>query len=125
MRSVNKVVLLGHLAADPETKVTQLGHKMAKFKIVTNRDWRSSDGEHHQSTDYHKIVAWKKLGEACLEFLKKGSAVYLEGRIMNRSFDDKEGKKRLTTEIVADVINFISYKKSKNGEEINLIEVPA
>ena len=124
MKSVNKVLLMGHLAADPEAKITQLGHKMAKFKVVTNRDWRSSDGEFHQATDYHKIVAWKKLGEVCLEFLKKGAAVYLVGRIMNRSFQDKEGRKRLTTEIVADLVNFISYRKSKSGEEIHLIDVP-
>ena len=67
MRSVNKVLLMGHLAADPEERVTQLGHKMAKFKIVTNRDWRSNDGEYHQETDYHKIVAWRKLGEVFIK----------------------------------------------------------
>ncbi len=125
MRSINKVVLMGHLAADPEVKVTQSGHKMALFKVVTNRDWQSGDGERHQSTDYHKIIAWKKLAEICGGYLKKGSAVYLEGRIMNHNFQDKEGQKRLATQIVADLINFISYKKSKDAEEINLVEVPA
>lgn len=125
MRSINKVLLIGHLAADPEVRTTQAGHTMTLFKVVTNRDWKSRDGEHHQSTDYHKIVAWKKLGEICGQYLKKGSGVYLEGRLMNRQFQDKEGKDRRTTEIIADDINFISYKKTKGIEEVNLIEVPA
>jgi single-strand DNA-binding protein len=115
---------MGHLAADPELKTTQGGHKMAKFKIVTNRDWQSSDGEHHEAADFHKIITWKKLAEITSQFLKKGSAVYLEGRITNYTFQSKEGSKHTTTEIVADVINFISYKKNKDGEEINLVEVP-
>lgn len=116
---------MGHLAADPELKATQGGHQVARFKIVTNRDWKSSDGERHEATDYHKIIAWEKLGQICGEYLKKGSAVYLEGRLTNHTFEDKEGNKRLSTEIVADTVNFISYKKSSGKEVINIMEIPA
>jgi len=125
MRSVNKVVIMGNLATDPEVKSTTTGQTMAKFKIATNRDWKSPDGEHHQATDYHKIVAWRKLAEICGEHLQKGAGVYLEGRLMNRNFKDKEGIDRNTTEIVADTINFLSFKKNKEVEEVNLVEVPA
>jgi single-strand DNA-binding protein len=125
MRSVNKVVLMGHLATDPELKATTSGTSVAKFKIATNRDWKSSDGERHEATDYHKIVTWRKLAEICFQNLKKGAGVYLEGRLMNRQYTDKEGKDRSITEIVADTINFITAKKGRDGDTVNLIEVPA
>ena len=124
MRSVNKVLLIGHLATDPEMKMTEAGHTVTSFKLATNRDWSSSDGEHHQKTDYHKVVAWRKLGEVCGEYLKKGSGVYLEGYITNHHFKDQEGKDRKSTEIVADSVNFITYRKNKGAEEVNLVEVP-
>lgn len=125
MKSVNKVVLMGYLAADPEKKSTLTGKSVVNFKLATNRDWKSSNGEKRQTTDYHRIVAWQKLAEVCAEYLKKGSGIYLEGRIMNKHFTDKEGKERTMTEILADTINFVTYSKGKSAEEVNLIEVPA
>jgi len=125
MRSVNKVVLMGHLATDPELKATSNGSAMARFKIATNRDWKSSDGEKHESTDFHKVVAWKKLAEIAGQYLRKGAGVYLEGRLTNHKYQDKEGVDRTMTEIVADSINFITLKKTKDSEEVNLVEVPA
>ena len=116
---------MGHLAADPEVKSTTNGHTMAKFNIATNRDWKGSDGERHEATDFHKVVAWKKLAEICGQYLKKGAGVYLEGRLTNRQYQDKEGVARSLTEIVADTINFITLKKNKDVEEVNLVEVPA
>lgn len=115
---------MGHLAADPEVKSTTNGISVATFKIATNRDWKSSDGERHEATDYHKIVAWRKLAEICGQHLKKGAGVYLEGRLMNHKYQGKDGKDRLSTEIVADIIHFISFKKNKDAQEVNLIEVP-
>lgn len=117
--------LMGYLAADPELKSTTKGTSVATFKIATNRDWRSADGERHEETDFHKIVAWKGLGDVCGKYLKKGSGIYMEGRLMNREFKDKEGKKRFVTEIVADLVNFLSFKKNHDVEEVNLIEVTA
>lgn len=125
MRSVNKVILVGHLAADPEVRETPQGRKVANFKVATNRDWQSADGERHEATDYHKVVAWQKLGEICGQYLKKGSGVYMEGRIMNHAYTDKQGVDRFSTEIVADTVNFISSKKRGEHDEINLVEVEA
>jgi single-strand DNA-binding protein len=125
MRSVNKVVLMGHLAADPEVKSTSSGSAVANFKLATNRDWKSSDGEKHESTDFHRVVAWRKLAEIVGQYLKKGAGIYVEGRLTNRQYADKEGVNRTMTEIVADSINFITLKKNRDGEEVNLVEVPA
>lgn len=125
MRSVNKVILMGYLATDPELKTTGSGVSFSKFKVATNRDWMTADGEKKESADFHNVVAWRKLGEISSNNLSKGSGVYLEGRLANYSYKDSEGKDRKATEIVADSINFISYKKDKNSEVINLIEVPA
>jgi len=124
MRSVNKVLLMGHLATQPEMKQTPAGHTVTTFKVATNRDWVSKEGEAKPNADFHKIVAWRKLGEACGEYLKKGSGVYVEGRLSNHTFQDKEGKNRKSTEIVADVINFISVKKTKGADEVTIVDVP-
>lgn len=115
---------MGYLATDPEVKATNSGISVAHFKIATNRDWKSSDGERHEATDYHKVVAWRKLADICGQHLKKGSGVYLEGRLMNSKYQDAEGKDRTSTEIVADLIHFIGFKKNKDRAEVNLIEVP-
>ena len=125
MRSVNKVIVMGYLAADPELKTTTNGHSMAKFSVATNRDWINSDGEKQESADFHRVVAWKGLGEICSKHLSKGAGVYLEGRLSNRKYKDKDGNDRFSTEIVADAVNFINYKKNRNAEEVNLVEVPA
>lgn len=126
MRSVNKVLLMGHLASQPEMKMTEAGHTVTTFKVATNRDWVNKDGETRPNADFHKIVAWRKLGEACGEYLKKGSGVYIEGHLSNHNFQDKEGKNRKITEIIADVVNFISVKKNRGSEdgEVTLIDVP-
>ncbi len=125
MRSVNRVVLIGYLPADPETKSLQNGQSLVKFKVATHRDWKGRDGDKQQVTDFHKVVAWNALAQICGEYLKKGSAVYLEGRLMNGQYEDKAGIKKSSTEIVADIVNFINYRKNKDGEQINLVEVPA
>ncbi len=124
MRSVNKVVLMGYLAADPEAKITKNGHHLAKFRLATQRDWQGSDGEHKEAIDYHRIVAWNKSGDAVVKYLKKGSSVYVEGRIMNHHYEGGDGKDRLSTEIVADLVNFINIKKNKEGADVQLQEVP-
>jgi single-strand DNA-binding protein len=125
MRSVNKVIVMGYLAADPEIRETAAGHKVANFKVATNYEWTDGEGEKKQITDFHKVTAWRKLGEIVGKHLTKGSGVYLEGKLVNRSYKDKEGVKKDYTEIMADSINFISYKKNTDSEELNLVEVPA
>ncbi len=115
MKSLNRVSLLGHLVADPEVRETKNGNNVANFAIATNRRWKDSNGEKQGETDFHRIVAWKKLGELCGEYLKKGSSVYLEGQLRNRSYDTAEGEKRYTTEIIARDVNILTWKKGDKG----------
>jgi single-strand DNA-binding protein len=100
--SVNKVILVGKLGADPEVRYTSGGSAVASFSIATNERWNDKNtGEKQERTEWHRIVAWGRLGEICGEYLSKGKQVYIEGRLQTRSWDDRDGNKRYTTEIVA------------------------
>ena len=125
MRSMNKVMLIGRLAADPEQRTTTTGKSVSFFPIAINRDWKSSDGQKSHTTDYQRIVAWQGMADTCVKILKKGMGVYLEGRLMNRAFDDHRGEKKYMTEIVLDSLNVLDWLKSKDGkvEDVVLKEV--
>lgn len=99
-RSVNKVTLIGNLGKDPEVRYTAGGTAVATFSVATNESWKDAEGATQERTEWHNIVAWRKLAEICGEYLKKGSKIYLEGRIQYRTYDDKNGVKRYVTEIV-------------------------
>lgn len=101
MASVNKVIILGNLGADPELRYTNSGTAVANFRIATNDRWTDKAGESQERTEWHSIVAWSKLGEICGKYLKKGRPVYIEGRLQTRSWEDQAGNKRYTTEIIA------------------------
>ncbi len=102
-RSLNKVMLIGNLGKDPEMRYTPAGVPVASFSMATSESWRDQDGNTQERTEWHNIVAWRKLAEICSEYLKKGKKVYIEGRIQTRSYDDKNtGQKRYMTEIIAD-----------------------
>ena len=102
-KSLNKVMLIGHLGKDPELRYTTSGVAVATFSVATNESWKDQDGNLQERTEWHNIVAWRKLAEVCGEWLKKGKRVYIEGRIQTRSYDDKNtGAKKYFTEIVAD-----------------------
>lgn len=102
-RSLNKAMLIGNLGKDPELRYTTSGVAVATFSLATSVSWKDQDGNVQERTDWHNIVAWRKLAEICGEWLKKGKRVYIEGRIQTRSYDDKNtGQKRYITEIVAD-----------------------
>jgi single-strand DNA-binding protein len=107
MASVNKVILIGNLGSDPEVKYTPSGTAVANFNIATNESWLNKDGKKEERTEWHKIVVWSKLAELCGEYLAKGRPVYLEGRLQTRDWNDKDGNKRYTTEIVAQTIQFL------------------
>ncbi|MCX6137984.1 MAG: single-stranded DNA-binding protein [Ignavibacteriales bacterium] len=100
-KSLNKVQLIGHLGKDPELKYTPSGVAVATFSIATNESWKDQEGNVQERTEWHNIVAWRKLAEICGEWLKKGRRIYLEGRIQTRSYE-KDGVKKYITEIVAD-----------------------
>ena len=99
--SVNKVILVGRLGRDPETRYTGGGQAVANFSMATDETYKDKNGERQKRTEWHKIVVWSKLAEIAQQYLKKGSLLYLEGRLQTREWQDKEGQKRTTTEIVA------------------------
>lgn len=106
-RSLNKVQLIGNLTRDPELRYTPQGTAVCTFGVATNRSWTTEDGERHEDTEFHTIVAWTKLAEICAEFLSKGRQVYVEGRLSTREWEDKEGSRRRTTEVVATEVIFL------------------
>jgi single-strand DNA-binding protein len=99
--SVNKVILIGRLGADPEVRYTSDGTAVATFRIATTKRWSNQQGEKEEKTEWHRIVAWRRLGEICGEYLSKGKQVYIEGELQTRSWEDKDGNKRWATEVVA------------------------
>lgn len=101
-RSVNKVILIGNLGKDPEVRYTGAGVAVATFTLATNESWRDAEGNTQERTEWHNLVAWRKLAEVIGEYLKKGSKIYVEGRLQYRTYDDKNGVKRYVTEIVMD-----------------------
>ena len=100
MASVNKVILIGNLGADPELRYTPSGSAVATFNIATTEKWKNKDGQPQERTDWHRIVLWERQAEVAKEYLRKGSAVYIEGRLQTRNWEDKEGVKRYVTEII-------------------------
>jgi len=109
---VNKAIIVGHLGREPETRHTQSGMAVCNFSVATNHKVKDE-----KQTEWHKIVAWGKLAEICGEYLTKGSLVYVEGRLQTRQWDDKDGKKQQTTEIVASEMRMLGGKGEKGGQE--------
>jgi single-strand DNA-binding protein len=98
---VNKAILIGHLGGDPILRQTPSGKAVCNFNVATSEKFKRKDGEQETRTEWHRIVAWERLAEICNEYLKKGKQVYIEGRIQTRQWDDSEGVKKYTTEVVA------------------------
>jgi single-strand DNA-binding protein len=115
MRSVNKVILVGNLTRDPESRSTDSGQQVTTFGIATNRDWTTKDGSKKNSAEYHECVAWARLAEICAQYLKKGKLVYVEGYLKTRSWDTPEGVKKFKTEII--VQDMIMLEKRPGGED--------
>ena len=100
-RSVNKAIIIGNLGNDPEIRTTPSGTRVATIPVATNRRWVSRTGETQEDTQWHRVVAWSKLAEIAEQYLKKGDRVFVEGRIQYRQWEDQNGQKRYSTEIVA------------------------
>jgi len=125
MRSVNKVMMIGHLAADPEVRTTQTGKKVSNFPLATNRDWVSeNDTNGKVRTDFHKVVAWGKLADIVEEHLVKGAGVYVEGCLLNRTYELPDKQKRFVTEIRLDVLKILTWKKQEGANRV-MLEDPA
>lgn len=100
-RGLNKVLLIGNLGKDPEMKYTPQGKPVATFSLAVSRSWKGNDGEWKDETEWFRIVAWDKLAETCNEYLRKGSKVYVEGRLQTRKWEGQDGQPRETVEVVA------------------------
>ena len=116
MKGVNKVILIGNLGRDPEMKQTQSGAAIANIAVATSESWKDKNtGENQERTEWHRVVMFNRLGEIAGEYLKKGSKVYIEGKLQTRKWQDKDGQDRYTTEIVANEMQFLD-SKSNNSE---------
>lgn len=112
---INKAILIGNLGSDPEVRYTQSGTAVANFNIATTEKWKGQDGQMQEQTEWHRIVAFARLGEICGEYLSKGSKVYIEGRIQTRKWEDRDGNSRYTTEIVAKEMKMLDAKGASSG----------
>ena len=107
MSSVNKVILIGRLGRDPECRSTKSGDAVCNFSMATSETWKDKSGERQEKTEWHNIVIWGELAAVAGEYLAKGKQVYIEGRLQTRDWDDKDGNKRSTTEIVASTMTML------------------
>ena len=113
--SVNKVILIGNLGQDPELRYTPSGAAVTNFSIATNEVWKDKEGNQQERTEWHRIVLWTKLAEIAGEYLKKGSKIYIEGRLQTRSWEDKDGVKKYTTEVIGDNMTMLDAKGEGGG----------
>lgn len=115
-RSVNKVILLGHLGRDPEIRYTQSGTPVANFSLATNEPFKAPDGNWEERTEWHRVVAFQKTAEVCANYLSKGRQVYVEGKLRTNQWEDNTGAKRYTTEVVARDIVLLGGRGDQPGE---------
>ena len=113
MAGVNKVILVGRLGADPEVRYTNSGTAVANFNMATSVNFTDKNGEKTEKTEWHRIVAFGRLGEVCGEYLSKGKQVYIEGRLQTREWEDRDGNKKRTTEIVAGTMQMLGAASDK------------
>ncbi len=114
--SLNKVQLIGNVGRDPELRYLPAGEAVTTFCLATNRRWRGDDGQTHEQTEWHSVVAWRRLAEQCGEYLARGRQVYVEGRLQTRSWDDAaSGQKRYRTEVVAERMVLLDSRADRAG----------
>lgn len=113
-RGLNKVMIIGHLGKDPEMRYTPSGRPVTTFTMAVSRTWNSADGERHNETEWFNIVAWGNLAEICKQYLTKGQQVYIEGRLQTRRWEDKEGQKHTSVEVVANEMMMLGDRRDSN-----------
>lgn len=116
MSGINKVILVGNLGKDPEVRHLEGGAVVAKFPLATSESYKTKDGQRVDQTEWHNVVMWRGLAESAEKYLRKGSLVYVEGKIRTRNWDDKEGNKRYATEIIADTMTMLSGRKNDDHQ---------
>ena len=112
---VNKVILVGHLGADPDMRYTPSGQGVCELRLATSESWNDKNGQRQERTEWHRIVVWGKRAEVCSKYLAKGRQVFVEGRIQTRTYDDKDGNKRYITEIIANDVQFLGGGRDGGG----------
>ncbi len=116
-RGLNKVMIIGHLGRDPEMRYTPSGRPVTTFSVATSRSWNTSDGERRSDTEWFNVVSWGSLAEICKQYLSKGQQVYIEGRLQTRRWEDDDGNKRTTVEIVAKEMIMLGDRKKKPAKD--------
>jgi len=111
-RGLNKVMIVGHLGRDPEMRYTPSGRPVTTFSVATNRSWTTSDGEKRTDTEWFNVVAWNKLAEICNQYLVKGQQVYVEGRLQTRRWEDSNGTRHTSVEVVANEMIMLGDRRS-------------
>ncbi|HET8913725.1 MAG TPA: single-stranded DNA-binding protein [Ktedonobacteraceae bacterium] len=114
---LNKIMLIGNLGKDPEMTYTQSGLPVTKFSLAVSRNTKNPSGERQEETDWFNVVAWRGLAETCFKFLHKGSKVYIEGRLSQRKYTDKEGQQRTAIEVIANDMEMLSPKSAQGSSE--------
>ena len=117
MAGINKVILIGNLGKDPEVRYLEGGSAVANFSLATTESYKDKTGKRIDQTEWHNIVVWRGLAEVAEKYLKKGMQIYLEGKIRSRTWDDKEGNKRYTTEIVGDSFTILGKKEENQSRD--------
>lgn len=116
-RGLNKVMLIGQVGRDPEMRYTPSGKPVTSFSLATSRTWVTADGERREATEWFNVVAWRELAEICKQYLRKGSTVYIEGRLQTRSWESADGQRHYRTEVVADEMILLDRSPGIIGEE--------
>jgi single-strand DNA-binding protein len=118
-RDINKVMFSGRLGRDVELRITPNGSSVATFSVASSRSTKQADGQYKEQTEWFRVVAWEKLAETCASYLKKGSHVFIEGRLQTREWQDPQGQKHQTTEVIASEMNMLGSRRDEEGTEEN------
>ena len=125
MIALNRATFIGYVGRDPESRYTSSGKQVVNFSVAVTERWKTRDGEPHERTEWLSIVAWEKLAEICMKIISRGSLVYVEGKVTTREWEDREGKTRKQTEILASQVLALSGKAAQpNGESQDVPEGP-
>lgn len=119
MAGINKVILVGRLGSDPEVKAVGSGQQVARFNLATSENWVDKTGQKQERTEWHRIVLWGKLAELAGKYLSKGRQVYIEGKMQTRSWEDQQGQKKYTTEVVANTLQFLGSNNERTTTTSN------
>jgi single-strand DNA-binding protein len=117
MSGVNKVIIVGRLGADPEVKNVGQNQTVARLSIATSENWVDKEGQKQERTEWHRVVVWGRLAEICGRHLAKGRQVYVEGRLQTRSWEDQQGQKRYSTEVVANTVQFLGAPSERDNSQ--------